>query len=746
MIPKLYRLLHYFVRPSRRQNILHNGVEDYYERTFCSARSISIDKDEVSISDFGSPGRHPKSVGKDGISIDDIFLCVSPDEIDVGLLLALKGPNVAGPSVYKSIIDNDGVFIPDFGSPGRHPNSFGQDVISIDDVINDHMISLVHFIFKGNATSGDRNSFCQVCRTKTVVVGTGGIRLFNRDIETKFNMKLEDYLSQVGSFGFYHKRIYAITSIAAIPNSFFTLHFLFANFQPDFRCDVSDHLSGLFQNITSEHNFAFVNSTTNLEHNFTGVNQCYTSLLATNDGNKTNNNTSPIFVECQNEWIFDLKPYQKSAVTEFGLVCDLSWKAPLVISIFQIGRLLGGFSSAFGDRFGRKPLFVFSCVLQTLGTAIAAISWNYVIYIISALIVGVGMTINDCICFVVATETIGVKKRNFVAVGSFISSAVAYIAVPGLAYFLQDWKKYLWAATGLAVVCYAPCLWFFPESARWLLKKGRMQEAKKELETIAKLNGTKANYQQILKDNVIELDSTIHQMKTTGLIETARILLRSRIRWRIFTCFYGWFVTCMVYYGIILHSTRFSKDRFLNCFIAGIAEVPAYIVAYFAIKYIGRPRTFSLCMFLCGFSCSLLPFMPENSSPTTAVAILAKTGVATAFFAVYTISSEISPTLQRSSLLGIGSGLGRVGSCLAPFLMFMGKFYHSLPNITMGALTIFCGVITFMFIPETKGQPMPDTVEEALNNNRIYGWRICRCHAPKNEDVTTDANKEVHEI
>ncbi|XP_077973399.1 organic cation transporter protein-like [Styela clava] len=559
-------------------------------------------------------------------------------------------------------------------------------------------------------------------------------------------MKLEDYLSQVGSFGLYHKRIYAITFIAAIPNIFFTLHFLFANFQPDFRCDSSHHLNGLFPNITSEHNFAIVNSTAYLEQNVTGLNQCYTPLLATSDGNKTNSNASTIFVKCQNKWIFDLKPYQKSAVTEFGLICDLSWKAPLVIFIFQIGKLLGGISNAFGDRFGRKPLFVFSCVLQTLGNAMAAISWNYVIYIISAWIVGVGMTINYCICFVIATETIGVKKRNFVALGSFISSAVAYIAVPGLAYFLQDWKKYLWAATGLTVVCYAPCCWLFPESARWLLKKGRMQEAKKELETIAKLNGTKANYQQILKDNVIELDSTIHQMKTTGLIETARILLRSRIRWRFFTCFYGWLVTCMVYYGIILHSTRFSKDRFLNCFIAGIVEFPAYSAAFFAIKYIGRPRTFSFCMFLCGFSCSLLPFMPENSSLTTAVAILSKAGVTTAFFAIYTISSEISPTLQRSSLLGMGSGLGRIGSCLAPFLMFMGKFYHFLPNITMGALAIFCGVITLIFIPETKGQPMPDTVEEALNNTRIYGWRICRSLASQIEDVTTNANKKVHEV
>ncbi|XP_077972779.1 uncharacterized protein LOC120337718 [Styela clava] len=98
-----------------------------------SARNAIINKDEVSNPDFGSPRRHPKSVGQDGISLDDIFLCLPPDEIDVGLLLALKGPNVSGPSVYKGIIDNDSVFIPDFGSPGRHPNLFGQDGISLDD-------------------------------------------------------------------------------------------------------------------------------------------------------------------------------------------------------------------------------------------------------------------------------------------------------------------------------------------------------------------------------------------------------------------------------------------------------------------------------------------------------------------------------------------------------------------------------------------------------------------------------------
>ncbi|XP_077972761.1 uncharacterized protein LOC144428005 isoform X1 [Styela clava] len=127
-----------------------------------SARNAIINKDEVFNPDFGSPRRHPKSFGQDGISLDDvsgfvafdctcifnihnshhisfilhfiqIFLCLPPDEIDVGLLLALKDPNVSGPSVYKGIIDKDGVFIPDFGSPGRHPNLFGQDGISLDD-------------------------------------------------------------------------------------------------------------------------------------------------------------------------------------------------------------------------------------------------------------------------------------------------------------------------------------------------------------------------------------------------------------------------------------------------------------------------------------------------------------------------------------------------------------------------------------------------------------------------------------
>lgn len=71
-------------------------------------------------------------------------------------------------------------------------------------------------------------------------------------------------------------------------------------------------------------------------------------------------------------------------------------------------------------------------------------------------------------------------------------------------------------------------------------------------------------------------------------------------------------ISSMLYYAISIYSSDFSSDRFINLFLGGVAEFPACIIGFLLLKYIGRPRTALLLMWLCGISCIILPFVPKG--------------------------------------------------------------------------------------------------------------------------------------
>lgn len=53
--------------------------------------------------------------------------------------------------------------------------------------------------------------------------------------------------------------------------------------------------------------------------------------------------------------------------------------------------------------------------------------------------------------------------------------------------------------------------------------------------------------------------------------------------------------------------------------------------------------------------------------------MIGKGSIAGVFHVWYLMSTEVMPTLQRSSAMGMCSGAGRIGSITAPYIMYLGK-------------------------------------------------------------------------
>lgn len=76
--------------------------------------------------------------------------------------------------------------------------------------------------------------------------------------------------------------------------------------------------------------------------------------------------------------------------------------------------------------------------------------------------------------------------------------------------------------------------------------------------------------------------------------------------------------------------------------------------------------------------------------------------------------AEMLPTLIRSGGVGTFSTFSRFGALLAPFVPLLKRFYSFLPLLVFGTFAFISGLLATT-LPETLGQKLPDTIEEAEN-------------------------------
>ena len=88
---------------------------------------------------------------------------------------------------------------------------------------------------------------------------------------------------------------------------------------------------------------------------------------------------------------------------------------------------------------------------------------------------------------------------------------------------------------------------------------------------------------------------------------------------------------------------------------------------------------------------------------------------------IFTLTAELYPTTIRSTTSGIGVMMGGFGGFFGLAVQSLAQFWSPLPFLIIGTACIFAALLCLL-IPETKGEPMPETIEDALNlgkRNRV---------------------------
>ncbi|XP_071762815.2 organic cation/carnitine transporter 2-like [Centroberyx gerrardi] len=419
---------------------------------------------------------------------------------------------------------------------------------------------------------------------------------------------------------------------------------------------------------------------------------------------------------CLDGWSYSRDIYQSTIVSEFDLVCSEQWKQPFTSTVYFLGVLFGSFfSGQLSDRFGRKPVLFATMAVQTIFTFVQVFSPSWTVFSILFFATGLGQISNYVAAFVLGTEILAGNVRVlYASLGVCICFAFGYMMLPLFAYFIRDWKSLL-LTMSLPGLVYIPLWWFIPESPRWLLSQGRVEEAEAIVRNAAKKNKVEAP-QVIFED--YDTDMANINFKPEERHTVLDLVRTSNIRTTTLILFLVWFTLSTGYFGLSLNTSRLHGNPYLSCFISAAIEVPAYIFSWLTLRCLPRRLSAAGTMLLGGLSLYFIQLVPP-SLPEMAIALemLGKFGITIGTALIYVYTGELYPTVIRNTATGTCAMFSRLGSAIASYFIQLSVYYKYLPYIILGTLAVLSALAT-VFLPETFGRPLPETIQQMYKRER----------------------------
>ena len=528
----------------------------------------------------------------------------------------------------------------------------------------------------------------------------------------------------LGEWGTFQRLIFFLLSASIIPNGFTGLSAVFLTAIPEHRCRIPDtvNLSSAWRN----HSIPM-----ETKDGPEVPQKCRRYRLAT-IANFSELGLEPgrdVDLEqleqesCLDGWEYDKDVFLSTIVTEWDLVCKDDWKAPLTTSLFFVGVLMGSFiSGQLSDRFGRKNVLFLTMGMQTGFSFLQVFSVNFEMFTVLFVLVGMGQISNYVAAFVLGTEILSKSIRIiFATLGVCIFYAFGFMVLPLFAYFIRDWRMLLLALTVPGVLCGA-LWWFIPESPRWLISQGRIKEAEVIIRKAAKINGIVAPSTIFDPSETNKLqDDSSKKPQSHHIYDLVRT---PNIRILTIMSIILWLTISVGYFGLSLDTPNLHGDIYVNCFLLAAVEVPAYVLAWLLLQYLPRRYSISAALFLGGSVLLFMQLVPsELFYLSTALVMVGKFGITSAYSMVYVYTAELYPTVVRNMGVGVSSTASRLGSILSPYFVYLGAYDRFLPYILMGSLTILTAILT-LFFPESFGVPLPDTIDQMLRVKGIKQWQI----------------------
>ena len=150
-------------------------------------------------------------------------------------------------------------------------------------------------------------------------------------------------------------------------------------------------------------------------------------------------------------------------------------------------------------------------------------------------------------------------------------------------------------------------LFWLPESPRWLIAKGKMDEAKQILSDASKKNGRPVETEEIV------LTKPATSKSGGGFLD---IMKHPTLRIHLLIMYFNWFSTAFIMYGLALSWQNLTGGLFLNFIIGTILDFPAKTLAMVLTLKVGRKYPYMVCSIITGVMFLLTLFIERDVYPS----------------------------------------------------------------------------------------------------------------------------------
>lgn len=385
----------------------------------------------------------------------------------------------------------------------------------------------------------------------------------------------------------------------------------------------------------------------------------------------------------------------------------------IAASSLLLGCVFGASVAAFtSDRFGRKKVLLGAAALFTLSSFGAALPRDLVEFSIARLLGGVAIGIASTLSPLYIAEISPAKKRGLlvslnqlaIVTGILLSYSVNYLLTGAGP---SNWR-WMFATAAVPSIAFFLTLLFIPESPRWLVQKGREQEAERFL---AHMVGSKAAAAEM-----DEIRAAISEESGDLLDPTFRRALLVAIVIALFSQFTG--INTIIYYGSIVflehvpHQTA-STALWANVIIGAINFV-ATIAGMLLIDRAGRKSL--LMSAFGGMALSLVAVSSAIHFQASGIIVLIFVLTYVACFAVgvgtgtWVLMAEICPTRVRGRAMSLATVFLWCGTLLVTltFLSLVNVFTAPGVFLLYAMISIAAFLFVWRGVPETKGKTLEE--------------------------------------
>lgn len=395
---------------------------------------------------------------------------------------------------------------------------------------------------------------------------------------------------------------------------------------------------------------------------------------------------------------------------------------------FFFGAILSGW---LGDRFGRKKVMLWALAFYAVMSVVAAVAPSFGVFLVARVLAGLGAGAESVIIAPFISEFIPPKRRGWFigSLAGFFSFGFVFAALIGRFVVPVGEDGWRWAQVITAVPILLLLWWrrSLPESPRYLLSRGRVEEAEV---VVARLEervrtATRAELPPV-EDDGPEIEA--RQGKVT-IWNALRVMWSGPMRRRTAVIWVVWFVITFSYYGFFSWIPTLLIGRgisvttsFEYSIVIYLAQIPGYFSAAFLNDRIERKNTIAL--YLAGSALSAFWLSQSNDAGMIVLAAAVLSFFLNGTYAgVYAYTPELFPTWMRATGSGFASAVGRIGSILAPTIIGVSAASLGFGGVfAMTTAVLVVGVITVVvFGVRTSGRSLEDIEDVVRVDDRVGG-------------------------